>query len=95
MDVAATLLDDEEGLYLYDTVAVASAIEPDLLGIQPALVEIEASTGPAQGMSVCHLDDIMGKLITSREPNASVATAIDVPRFQARFTDRVIDRIER
>jgi inosine-uridine nucleoside N-ribohydrolase len=95
MDVAGTLLDDEEGLYLYDTVAVASAIEPDLLGVQPALVEIETSTGPAQGMSVCHLDDVMRKLITSREPNASVATAIDVPRFQARFTDRVIDRIER
>ena len=93
MDVRGTLLDEEEGLYLYDTVAVASAIEPDLVGVEPALIEVETSTGPAQGMTVCHLDDVMRRLITSREPNASVETAIDVDRFQPRFTGRVITPI--
>jgi inosine-uridine nucleoside N-ribohydrolase len=90
MDVRGGLLDDEDGLYLYDTVAVAAAIEPDLIGTEPALVEIETSTGPAQGMSVCHLDDVMRKLITRRDQNALVATAIDVDRFSARFAERVI-----
>lgn len=89
IDVRESILGGDDALHLYDTLAVASAIEPDLLTTRPALVEVETSTGPAQGMTVTHLNDAMRRLLTGRDHNARVATGIDVERFAALFTERV------
>ena len=88
--VKAGLFDGDEDLHLYDTLAMAAAIEPDLLETRPALVEIETSTGPAAGMTVVHLNDAMRRLLTGREPNALVATGVDLDRFEALFAERVL-----
>ncbi len=83
-----------DGLHLYDSLAVAAAIEPDLLGYRTALVEVETGTGPAQGMTVTHLNDALRQLLTGgREPNAEVAVEVDVDGFMDRFTQRVLDRL--
>jgi len=88
--VRAGLFADHENLHLYDTLAMAAAIEPDLIETRPALVEIETSTGPAQGMTVTHLNDTLRQLLTGRDHNALVAIDVDLDRFHARFTDRVL-----
>ena len=85
------LLFDSDGMHLYDTLAVAAAIEPDLLTCQRALVEVETSNGPAQGMTVTHLNDLLRPFISDREPNAEVALDVDVERFTQRFVQRVLD----
>ena len=91
MDVRRLLFPDEEALHLYDTLAVAAAVEPDLLSCRRALVEVETSTGPAQGMTVTHTNDVLRQLVAGgREPNASVAVDVDVDRFAAAFAERVL-----
>jgi inosine-uridine nucleoside N-ribohydrolase len=89
IDVREAILDAGDALHLYDTLAMAAAIDPDVVGTRPALVEVETSTGPAQGMTVTHLDDAMRRLLTGREPNAAVATEVDVERFEGLFAERV------
>jgi purine nucleosidase len=89
IDVRERLFPGDEALNLYDTLAVAAAVEPDLLGYAPALVEIETSTGPAQGMTVTHRNDLLRRMLTGRDHNARVAIDIDTERFTARFTERV------
>lgn len=79
------------GLHLYDSLAVAAAIEPDLLEYRTTVVEVETGTGPAQGMTVTHLNDELRQLLTGgREPNARVAVGVDVDRFMRHFADRVL-----
>lgn len=85
------LLFDSEGMHLYDTLAVAAAVEPDLLTYQRALVEIETSAGPAQGMTVTHLNDLLRQLLSDQEPNTGVALDVDVDRFTQRFVQRVLE----
>jgi purine nucleosidase len=91
--VRETIFEGGDDLHLYDTLAMAAAIEPDLVETRPALVEIETSTGPAQGMTVTHLNDTMRRLLTGRDPNAEVATGLDRERFEARFAERVTDAL--
>ena len=55
-----------------------------------ALVEVETSAGPAQGMTVTHLNAALRRLLTGRDANARVATGVDTGRFEALFADRVM-----
>lgn len=80
-------------LHLYDSLAVAAAIEPDLLSYEEALVLVETGDGPAQGMTVTHLNPVIRQLMTGRETNATVALGVDAERFHARFAERVTGRI--
>ncbi|MEI6253446.1 MAG: nucleoside hydrolase [Mycobacteriaceae bacterium] len=89
IDVREQLFPEHEALHLYDTLAVAAAIEPDLLQTRGALVEVETSDGPAQGMTVTYLNDVLRQLLTGRDPNAAVAVGVDSARFAARFDERV------
>ncbi len=82
-----------EGLHLYDSLAVAAAIEPDLCSYRRALVEIETGTGPAQGMTVTHSNEVLRQLLVGRDHNAAVAIDVDTERFAARFAERVLDRL--
>jgi purine nucleosidase len=84
---------DDAGLHLYDSLAVAAAIEPDLCTYRRALVEIETGTGPAQGMTVTHSNEILRQLLVGRDHNATVAIDVDTERFAARFAERVLDRL--
>jgi purine nucleosidase len=93
IDVRENILDGGDDLHLYDSLAMAAAIDPAVVGTRPALVEIETSTGPAQGMTVTHLNDAMRRLLTGRDTNAVVATTVDVERFEALFSERVTDRL--
>lgn len=83
----------EGALHLYDSLAVAAATEPDLLRYEEALVLVETGDGPAQGMTVTHLNPVLRQLLTGRETNARVALGVDAERFHARFAERVTDRI--
>ncbi|MGI9579010.1 MAG: nucleoside hydrolase [Microthrixaceae bacterium] len=80
-------------LHLYDSLAVAAAIEPDLLTYEEALVLVETGDGPAQGMTVTHLNPVLRQLLTGREPNVRVALGVDSARFHSRFAERVTDRL--
>lgn len=64
-----------DGPYLYDSLAVAAAIDPDLLRLDPAHVAIEGD----------------GTSLTRPGPaNALVATAVDADAFHTLFTQRVL-----
>ena len=91
IDVREQLFPEHEALHLYDTLAVAAAIEPDLLKTRPALVEIETSDGPAQGMTVTYHNDILRQFLTDRDRNAAVAVGVDSARFARHFEERVAD----
>ncbi|MEI7714608.1 MAG: nucleoside hydrolase [Mycobacterium sp.] len=93
LDVRRLVWPEHEPLHLYDTLAVAAAIEPGLLETGPALVEIETSVGPAQGMTVTQRNNALRHLIAGREPNAEVAVGVDTERFAARFAERVTARL--
>ena len=93
IDVRERLFPEHEALHLYDTLAVAAAIEPDLLETHPALVDVETSAGPAQGMTVTYRNDILRQYLTGREPNAAVAVGVDSERFATYFDERVAGRL--
>ncbi len=58
-----------------------------------ALVEIERGTGPAQGMTVTHSNELLRQLLVGRDHNATVAIDVDTDRFAERFAERVISRL--
>lgn len=80
-------------LHLYDTLAVAAAIDPTLIETRTALVQAETSAGPAQGMTVAHTNPVLRSLLTGEEPNADVAVDVDTERFHALVDERVFSRI--
>lgn len=80
-------------LHLYDSLAMAVAIDPSLVTLQDSYVEIETSDGPAQGMSVSHHVPFQRVLFQHPEINAQVALEVDVERFYEIFEKRVLDRI--
>jgi inosine-uridine nucleoside N-ribohydrolase len=93
IDVREQLFPEHEALHLYDTLAVAAAIEPDLIETHRALVDVETSDGPAQGMTVTYRNDILRQFLTGRDPNAAVAVGVDSVRFGARFDEWVAGRL--
>ncbi|MEM9404410.1 MAG: nucleoside hydrolase [Acidobacteriota bacterium] len=80
-------------LHLYDSLAMAVAIDPTLVALEDSFVEIETSDGPAQGMSVSHHVPFQRILFRHQETNAKVALEVDVERFYAVFQERVLDVI--
>jgi len=89
IDIRLAADDGGGSLHLYDSLAVAVAIDPDLVGCRDLLVQIETGGGPAQGMTVVHTNDILRMLLVGKDPNARVALEVDVDRFAALFADRV------
>ncbi len=78
---------DEDGPHLYDSLAMAAAIRPELVTLEPALVSIE----PATGTSAAWLP---GRSSAWSRPagadNALIATAVDLAAFEAMFGERVL-----
>jgi purine nucleosidase len=71
---------------VHDPVAVARVLDPTLVQCDDAFVVIELHGAHTRGATVCDRYGVVG-----REPNARVATVLDVPRFW----DRVIDAVGR
>lgn len=80
-------------LHLYDTLAMAVAIDPTLVRLEESYVAIEVGDGPAQGMSVSHHKPFQRMLFRHPQINSRVALEVDVERFEALFQKRVLDRI--
>ena len=84
-----------ESLHLYDSLAVAVAMDPSLVTLEDSHVEIEVSDGPAQGMSVSYHKPFQRVIFNRQEINARVALTVDVERFSTLFRERVLDFIAR
>jgi inosine-uridine nucleoside N-ribohydrolase len=82
-----------EGLHLYDSLAMAVAIDPSLIELDECYVEIDAGNGAAQGMSVAFQKPFQRLIIGNPEPNANVALDVAADRFSEVFNARVLDRI--
>lgn len=65
----------DDGPAVHDVCAIAYLIDPTLIEIQPAVVEVETVGRFTSGMTVVDFD------LGDRAPNALVGTSIDVPRF--------------
>jgi len=85
---------ENEGPHLYDTLAMAGALRPELLTIEEAFVQIETVSEAAAGTSLAWLP---GRSSAWTRPdgaaNALVATGVDVGGFDALFTERVLAQL--
>ncbi|MEW9551403.1 nucleoside hydrolase [Nonomuraea sp. NPDC050783] len=75
----------EGGPAIHDACAVAYTLDPSLFTCVPAVVDVETAGLYTRGMTVVDFD------LAGREPNALVATSLDVPGFW----DLVIGAYER
>ena len=87
-------LSGDDDLHLYDSLAMAAAIHPDLVDTTPALVQVETGDGPAQGMTVAWTNDVLRRVLTGLEPNTDVAVGVDLDRFDHLFRTRILTRLE-
>lgn len=72
------------GAYIHDALVVATALDPSLARSRPVSVDVDASGGPADGMTIA---DWRG--LWHRTPNADVAVEVDADAFLDRWVDRV------
>jgi len=82
-----------ESLHLYDSLAMAVAIDPSLVTLEESFVEVEVGDGPAQGMSVSHHKWFQRAIFNHPHTNAKVALEVEVERFYELFRQRVLDLI--
>src|SRR4051794_4831417 len=83
----------DDGPNLYDSLAVAAALRPQLLTLEPALVQIETDSEALAGTSAAWLPGRFSAWSRPDGPdNALVATGVDVDAFAALFAERVLAR---
>ena len=81
----------DQGLHLYDSLAVALCFMPELAEYKNAFVSIETKGEYTDGETVCEFNEsIMGQIFKPK-PNSEVALDIDVEAFNKIFKERVID----
>jgi purine nucleosidase len=86
--------DDEDGPHLYDSLALAAALRPEILTLEPALVRIETTSDTLAGTSVAWLPGRASAWSRPDRPdNALVATDVDVEAFDALFDQRVLSQL--
>ena len=79
----------DQGLHLYDSLAMALCFFPDLAEYKNAFVSVETQGEFTDGETVCEFNNsIMGQIFKP-EPNAEVALEIDVEGFNKIFEERV------
>lgn len=84
--------DADRGFPLFDSLAAAVLLQPDIVKSRPAAVEVDTTAGPSAGADVIWFDhDVHGDPLS--ETNMDVAVEVDVERFQALFARRVLDRL--
>jgi purine nucleosidase len=79
-----------EMLHLYDSLAMAVAIDPGLVTLEASFVEIEVGEGPAQGMSVSYHKPFQRTIFGRPATNARVALEVAVETFEELFQKRVL-----
>jgi inosine-uridine nucleoside N-ribohydrolase len=82
-----------DSLHLYDSLAVAAAMDTSLLTLEDSYVEMEVGAGPAQGMSVSYHKPFQRIVFNQPNINARVALDVDVEKFNALFEERVLGLI--
>ncbi len=81
----------EEGLHLYDSLAMALCFLPELADFRDAFVNVETEGEFTDGETVCEFNEsIMGQIFKPT-PNSRVAINIDVDGFNKVFEERVIN----
>ena len=89
-EVVADFLVVEGGIHLYDSLAVAVAIRPELVRTEPAWVEVETRGRSTYGQTVAYLSPLH-KLWTNDRANCEVCLElVDGPGFSRLFAERVL-----
>jgi inosine-uridine nucleoside N-ribohydrolase len=85
------LFNSDDGPHLYDSLAVACAVKPDLFELTPALVHVETESDRLAGTSAAWLPGRASGWSRPNVPdNALIATDIDLEGFEALFSERVL-----
>ena len=93
INVRSDLVSDE-GLHLYDSLAMASVFKPEMLTFEDAHVSVETQGRYTSGETVCEFNEsIFGKVLNLK-PNTKVALELDVDKFNQLFNERVIDYLK-
>jgi len=77
----------ESGIFLHDPLAMAVAIEPGLVGLEPLHVAVEWEGRLTRGMTVADRRDI--EPYRKEPPTCRAALSVDGPRFLHFFLERV------
>jgi purine nucleosidase len=72
------------GAFVHDPLATAAALDPSLVRTRPAAVDVDASGGIADGLTIADWRNHW-----RRTPNVDVAVQADAERFLDRWVDRV------
>jgi inosine-uridine nucleoside N-ribohydrolase len=80
-------------LHLYDSLAMAVAIDSSLVTLEESYVEIEVGSGPAQGMSISYHKPFQRMVFNRPETNARVALDVQAEVFAEIFRKRVLGLI--
>lgn len=76
--------DGFHGAFVHDPVAVAAALDPGLVRVEPASVDVDASGGPGDGRTIADWQGLLG-----RAPNVDVAVALDTETTLHRLLSRI------
>lgn len=79
-----------EGFHLYDSLAMAAAFAPDIIGCRPAYVAVETQGRYTTGETVCEFNESVIGRLRNKSANAEVALTVDIDAFNALFEERVI-----
>ena len=81
----------DQGLHLYDSLAMALCFLPELAEYKDAFISVETKGEFTDGETVCEFNEsIMGQIFKPK-PNSEVALDIDVEGFNKIFKERVIE----
>ena len=81
----------DQGLHLYDSLAVALSFMPEIADFKEAYVSVETKGEFTDGQTVSEFNEsIMGQIFKPK-PNSEVALDLDVEAFNSLFKERVID----
>ena len=81
----------DQGLHLYDSLAVVLCFLPDLAEYKEAFVSVETQGEFTDGETVCEFNNsIMGQIFKPK-PNTEIALELDIEGFNRIFEKRVID----
>lgn len=85
---------NEAGWPIHDAVTAAAVIDPTLLGTVPVAVEVDTSTGPGRGQTICEFTDgapprAVGQTLYAASGQVRLAVELDVEGFQRLMIDRL------
>lgn len=92
---ARTRLGEHGAFHLYDSLAMAAMLEPEIVRCRSAYVAVETEGRHTTGATVCEFNESIVGRMRPREPNAEIALEVDVEAFNALFNDRVIEFLRR